>query len=110
MSRNHVGLMSPQDIRVAMNRSRVILPFFLVGERSHVITNAHDFFLCQLEQRCTTHYRFISVTFEECIGVVIASMINVDGAILIAVNKSSRNGMTVLVDFAEVLKHTDNPR
>ena len=110
MSRNHVGLMSPQDIRIAMNRSCVVLPFFLVGERSHVIADAHDFFLRQLEQRCTTHDRFISVTFEKSVSIVLPCLFIVDGAILISVNDSSRDRMTVLVDFTEVVKHSDNPR
>ena len=110
MSRNHVGLMSPQNIRVAMNRSRIVLPFFLVGERSHVIADAHDLFLCQLKQRCTTHDRFISMTFEKSIGVVLPCLFIIDGTALIAIKDFPCDRVTVLVDFAEVVKHPDNPR
>ena len=97
MGRNHIRMMCPKHIRVSVNGTGVIPPFLLVGKRSHVVANTEDFLLGQLHVLRQEHDGFITVTLEERFCVVYPFVGVIDG-------------VAVLVDFAEVVKHTDDVR
>lgn len=103
MGSKHICMVCPKDIGVEVDGTSVISPLLFLGECTHVITDTHDFFLSQRVELREKYDRFIAVTFQESIGIVlpryrvfVVCPITVVG--------------DILVDFAEVMEHSYDER
>ena len=94
-------MVSPQDVVVLADSSVIVIPFFLVGESSHVIPYTEDFLLGELNTRSEKHNGFIPMTLEVSLGIVLVNELTV-----IDVNIC----ILVLVNLTQVMEHTYNDR
>ena len=108
MGSDHVGMMRPQDIRIGMNGASVILPFFLLGESTHVVADASDFFLSQLHQRSEPHDGFIAMAFEKGVLVVLVMSTRIEEQFSIAIANRLTRLQGVGIHLAQIVEHTNN--
>lgn len=77
MTCQHIGLVCPQDIGIGANSSGVIVPLGLFGESSHVIPDTQDLFLGQCIKLAQEHNRFITMTLEKSVRVILPLILRV---------------------------------
>ena len=73
-----------------------------------MIKNTHGLLLGQRHVLRQENDRLVSMSLDERVGVVFPRFFVIDGTLLIPIVNRLRNGVAVLVYFAQVVEHTYN--